>query len=171
MYQVRSVLAAVMAASLMSFVAAAFAHGDGGHGKSKAVDDSKAEETPFGRSGDPTKVNRTLNVGMYDNMHFSVTAGAKPAVVSDATADPRSLPPGDIVVKSGETIRFVVRNDGKVMHEMVIGTMDKLKEHAELMRRFPNMEHDEPYMAHVAPASRARSSGSSRAPASSITPV
>jgi uncharacterized cupredoxin-like copper-binding protein len=37
------------------------------------------------------------------------------------------------------------------MHEMVIGTMKELKEHAEQMKKFPNMEHDEPYMAHVAP--------------------
>ena len=44
-----------------------------------------------------------------------------------------------------------MHNDGKVMHEMVIGRMKELKEHAELMRKFPNMEHDEPYMAHVAP--------------------
>jgi uncharacterized cupredoxin-like copper-binding protein len=55
------------------------------------------------------------------------------------------------VAKAGETIRFVVRNDGKAMHEMVIGTIQELKAHAELMRKFPGMEHDEPYMAHVAP--------------------
>jgi uncharacterized cupredoxin-like copper-binding protein len=59
--------------------------------------------------------------------------------------------PGDLEVKRGETVRFIVRNDGKVMHEMVIGRMQELKEHAELMRKFPGMEHDEPYMAHVAP--------------------
>jgi uncharacterized cupredoxin-like copper-binding protein len=29
--------------------------------------------------------------------------------------------------------------------------MKDLKEHAELMRKNPGMEHDEPYMAHVAP--------------------
>ena len=45
----------------------------------------------------------------------------------------------------------MVRNHGKVMHEMVIGTMKELKDHAEMMRKFPDMEHDEPYMAHVAP--------------------
>jgi uncharacterized cupredoxin-like copper-binding protein len=48
----------------------------------------------------------------------------------------------------------LVRNDGKIMHEMVIGTMKELKEHAELMKKFPGMEHDEPYMAHVAPSKR-----------------
>jgi uncharacterized cupredoxin-like copper-binding protein len=37
------------------------------------------------------------------------------------------------------------------MHEMVLGTMTGLKEHSELMRKHPGMEHDEPYMAHVAP--------------------
>lgn len=37
------------------------------------------------------------------------------------------------------------------MHEMVIGTKPVLDKHAELMLKNPNMEHDEPYMAHVAP--------------------
>ncbi|MDB5796259.1 MAG: plastocyanin [Paucimonas sp.] len=37
------------------------------------------------------------------------------------------------------------------MHEMVLGTMAELKEHGALMKRFPDMEHDEPSMAHVAP--------------------
>ena len=37
------------------------------------------------------------------------------------------------------------------MHEFVIGTKKELDEHAALMLKFPDMEHDEPYMAHVAP--------------------
>ncbi len=48
-------------------------------------------------------------------------------------------------------MRFVVKNGGKVMHEMVIGTMKELKEHAEMMRKHPGMQHEEPYIAHVAP--------------------
>jgi uncharacterized cupredoxin-like copper-binding protein len=32
---------------------------------------------------------------------------------------------------------------------MVIGDKKTLDEHAALMARFPTMEHDEPYMAHV----------------------
>ena len=151
MYEVKPVLAAVTAASLMLLAPAAFGHGESGHGKPKAADYSKAEETPFGRAGDPKKVTRTLSVAMYDSMHFSVYAGAGKPVVSDANADKRSLPPGDVVLKRGETIRFVVRNDGKVMHEMVIGTMEQLKAHAEMMQKFPGMEHDEAYLAHVAP--------------------
>jgi uncharacterized cupredoxin-like copper-binding protein len=44
-----------------------------------------------------------------------------------------------------------VRNTGKVMHEFVIGTPAENAKHAALMARFPDMEHDEPHMAHVAP--------------------
>jgi uncharacterized cupredoxin-like copper-binding protein len=29
-----------------------------------------------------------------------------------------------------------------------------LKEHGELMKKFPDMEHDEPYMAHVNPGEK-----------------
>ena len=112
----------------------AWSHG-GSHEKKSAAKAAQAtsEEQAFGRAGDPKKVVRTIQVGMDDSMHFT---------------------PGDLVLKRGETIKFVVRNDGKIMHEMVIGTMKELKEHAELMRKFPNMEHDEPYMAHVAPGKR-----------------
>jgi uncharacterized cupredoxin-like copper-binding protein len=62
--------------------------------------------------------------------------------------------PDRIEVKRGETVRLRVANRGQVMHELVIGTEAELREHAELMKRFPNMEHDEPFMAHVAPGRR-----------------
>ena len=59
--------------------------------------------------------------------------------------------PDKIDVKQGETIKFVIKNSGKMMHELVIGNKKDLEEHAALMLKFPGMEHDEPYMAHVAP--------------------
>jgi len=37
------------------------------------------------------------------------------------------------------------------MHEMVLGTRAELEAHAEMMRKHPGMEHDEPYMLHVPP--------------------
>ncbi len=43
------------------------------------------------------------------------------------------------------------RNEGRMRHEVVIGTSDELAKHAALMAKFPNMEHDAPYMAHVSP--------------------
>ncbi len=107
----------------------ALAHGDAAH----AGRDNKPalqEQKPWGVAGSPKSVTRTIAVSMSDTMRFS---------------------PGKIAVMQGDTIKFVLRNDGKVMHEFVIGTSKELDEHAALMVRFPNMEHDEPYMAHVAP--------------------
>lgn len=94
------------------------------------VDYSKADEKPFGRAGDPKKAVRTIRVDMADTMRFT---------------------PSQITVRRGDTVRFVATNRGKVMHEMVLGTMQDLREHAELMRKHPGMEHDEPHMLHVAP--------------------
>lgn len=111
----------------------ALSHGSKHAEKKRSSESRKVEETAFGRAGDPAKASRTVEVGMDDRMHFT---------------------PGDIKVKRGDTIRFVVRNNGQLMHEMVIGTLKELKEHAEVMKKFPDMEHEEPYMAHVSPGKR-----------------
>ncbi|HEX6398140.1 MAG TPA: cupredoxin family protein [Steroidobacteraceae bacterium] len=148
MYFISAVLAAVLSAAAPP----AWSHGDGHSGKSAgSTKPISAEEHAFGRAGDPRKVARTLRIGMDDSMHFRVTAASRNEAKSDARADRAHVKPGDIVVKRGETVRFTVRNHGKVMHEMVIGTMKELQDHAELMRKHPGMEHDEAYMAHVAP--------------------
>jgi uncharacterized cupredoxin-like copper-binding protein len=89
-----------------------------------------AEETAFGRAGDPKKAARTVDIVMSDKMRFT---------------------PAALTVKQGETVRFRVRNSGQTMHEMVLGTMQELKAHAEMMQKHPGMEHEEPWMAHVAP--------------------
>lgn len=107
-----------------------FAHGEAHRSAGKTKPMMDMEEQPYGSPGDPKHVSRTINVGMDDTMHFL---------------------PGSIQVKRGETIRFKVMNHGKLMHEMVLGTPEALKEHAELMRKFPDMEHEAPNMAHVPP--------------------
>lgn len=115
---------AAVAAALAA--GAALAHGDK-HAPAAKVE---VKQTEFGRTGDPKRVTRTVEVQMSDTMRFS---------------------PAEITVKRGETVRFRVRNAGKLLHEMVLGTEKELKEHAVLMQKFPNMEHDEPYMVHVDP--------------------
>ena len=64
-------------------------------------------------------------------------------------SDAMRFSPDRIEVRQGETVKFRIRNSGRMLHEMVIGTPAELREHAALMLKFPNMEHDEPYMAHV----------------------
>ena len=144
---------AVVAAGLVVATGPAWSHGDSHGGKPAAKSGPvSTEEHVFGRAGDPRRVTRTFHVGMDDRMHFRATAALRHDAKSDVRpGDTHQMKPGDIVVKRGETVRFVVRNHGKAMHEMVIGTMRELKDHADLMRKFPGMEHDEPYMAHVAP--------------------
>ena len=110
----------------------AWAHGDP---KKPSAKKAVAEEKVFGREGDPKKVTRTIHVDMTDAMRYS---------------------PMEITVQRGDTVRFIAKNSGKVMHEMVLGTMPELKEHLELMRKHPGMEHDEPHMAHVSPAKTAQ---------------
>lgn len=112
---------------------AAGAHSDAGHAKQPVKKAISKDEHAFGREGDPKKASRTITIDMADTMRFT---------------------PGAITVKQGETVKFVVRNSGKVMHEMVIGTEDELKKHAEQMKKHPTMEHDEPYMAHVKPGAK-----------------
>lgn len=154
MYPAGRFLAAVVAASLISLAPPAVAHGGSGHGeaKTKAVDYATTEATPFGRAGSPKRVDRTIRIEMEDTMHFFAVASAQRPHITDVRPDQaRRGMSGDIVLNKGETVRFIVRNDGKVMHEMVIGSMKELQAHAEMMRRFPGMEHDELYMAHVEP--------------------
>lgn len=107
---------------------AAQAHGDEAHAKSSAA--LKKEQMPWGIAGDAKATGRTVQVAMSDQMRFT---------------------PERIEVRQGETLKFAVRNNGKVMHEFVIGTPAELDKHAALMLRFPGMEHDAPYMTHVPP--------------------
>ena len=87
------------------------------------------EQKAWGIAGDAKAVTRTITLRMGDDMRFA---------------------PSHIEVREGETVRLRAQNQGKVMHEIVIGTKAELDQHAELMKKHPGMEHDEPYMAHVA---------------------
>lgn len=111
----------LLAASALVLSASAMAAGShsGGHG-----DDA------IGKPGVASKVSRTIQVDMTDNMRFNAAA---------------------VTAKQGETIRFVIKNSGKVKHEMVLGTEKDLKDHYEQMKKNPEMEHAEPNMVTLAP--------------------
>lgn len=59
-------------------------------------------------------VSRSIEVRMDDQMRFT---------------------PSSIEVRAGETIRFVVHNAGKTAHEMVLGSDDEIREHAQAMQQ------------------------------------
>ena len=109
------------AASVLVLSTSAMAAGShaGGHG-----------EAAIGKPGLASKVTRTVQVDMKDDMRFHVDT---------------------FKAKRGETIRFVIKNSGALKHEMVLGTEKDLKDHYEVMKKHPEMEHSEPNMVTLAP--------------------
>ena len=92
-----------------------WAHGDAAHAKKASP--IKMEQKAWGIAGEAKAVSRTVTFAMSDAMRFT---------------------PDKIEVKQGETVKFVIQNGGKVLHEMVIGTKKELEEHAALMLKFPD---------------------------------
>lgn len=106
-----------MAALVTSGTAFASGNHAGGHGH------EDGGETAIGKPGIAAKASRTVTIEMSDNMRYT---------------------PSNIQVKQGETVRFIVKNAGQVKHELSLGTEKELLEHLEQMKKFPDMEHDEP---------------------------
>jgi len=90
-------------------------------------------DSAMGQPGDPAKVTRTIELTMDDTMRFT---------------------PDEFNVKPGETVRFFMKNTGKIAHEMVIGSAAEFKEHAAMMKKNPSMQHAEPNMITVNPGQK-----------------
>ena len=67
-----------------------------------------SEAVTFGKPGTASEVSRTVEVSTLDSLRF----------------DPES-----IEVKSGETIKFVVTNPGRIEHEFVLGDTEYQRSH------------------------------------------
>lgn len=91
------------------------------------------EWAKVGRPGDLKKASRTVEIGAHDTMRFNHA---------------------HFTVKRGETVRIVLHNLGQLPHELVLGEEKSLREHAELMRKFPDMEHADPNAVSAAPGKK-----------------
>jgi uncharacterized cupredoxin-like copper-binding protein len=87
-----------------------------------------------GEPGNPEKPARIVKVVMRED-------GKKMA-----------FEPARITVRKGEQIRFVLENAGIDDHEFVLASVKENRKHAELMKKFPDMEHDDPNAKRLAPA-------------------
>lgn len=114
-------------ATLLSCAVAGAALAAGNHGGGH---DHGAEVAVPGQPGEAAHVSRTITIAMDDTLRYT---------------------PSSIRVRPGETVHFVVRNLGQIKHEMSLGTEQSLREHLEVMRKFPDMEHAEPSQVTVAP--------------------
>lgn len=90
-----------------------------------------SESYPFGEPGDDASVDRVVEVAQSDAMEFD---------------------PASIDVRSGETVRFEVTNEGENPHEFVLGDQALQAEHEEEMGSMGGMmTSDEPYAIAVDP--------------------
>jgi uncharacterized cupredoxin-like copper-binding protein len=87
------------------------------------------ESYSAGEPGDASKPSRTIEIDLSE-MEFT---------------------PARVEVKRGEQIRFVLRNVGTEDHEFLLATTKENLEHAELMKKHPHMEHDDPNGVRIAP--------------------
>ena len=72
----------------------------------------------IGEKGDPNKIDRVVNIKMYDNYYE----------------------PNVIKIKKGETIKFVVENLGDLVHEYNIGTKEMHIKHQPEMQKLIDHE-------------------------------
>lgn len=91
------------------------------------------KEFRFGQPGKPEDVKRTIQIAAED-IKFDK---------------------GTIQVRSGETVRFVVTNTGKLRHEFVLGDTAEQREHEKEMQSMAGMSmtmmHDDPNGIGLAP--------------------
>ena len=94
------------------------------------------EHFAAGQPGDPKKPSRVVKVTMLEN-------GKK-----------MLFDPPVIEVHRGDQIRFVISNDGTWDHEFMLATVKDNRKHAEVMKKNPDMEHDDPNAIRLAPFNR-----------------
>jgi len=117
----------VLIAALIALPAAALAH-DKNHGHNHSHASFAA-----GEPGDPKKPAKIVKVEMFEK-------------------DGKMLfTPERLEVKKGDQIKFVLRNTGELEHEFMLATTAENLEHAEEMKKNPEMAHDDPNGKRLAP--------------------
>ena len=72
----------------------------------------------IGEEGDPNKIDRVVNIKMYDNYYE----------------------PNIVKIKKGETIKFIIENLGEMVHEYNIGTKEMHIKHQPEMQKLIDHE-------------------------------
>lgn len=94
----------------------AFASGTHGAG-----DDN--EGSAVGQPASASQSNKIIHVTADDNMRYQFSP--------------------KLVLTDGDTVKFIITNKGKIAHEFSIGDAKEQKEHQAMMRKMPNMTHQD----------------------------
>ena len=108
-----------------------------GLGASARLYAHSGESFSAGEPGNPKKPARIIRISMREG---------------DGTM---LFVPDKIEVRRGEQIRFIVTNDGLLAHEFVLASTEDNLKHAELMKKYPEMEHDDPNAKTLQPQAKA----------------
>jgi uncharacterized cupredoxin-like copper-binding protein len=85
----------------------------------------------FGSPGRDSEASRTVEVLASDDMRFS---------------------PGKLDVRLGETVKFLLKNVGKIRHEFALGDRASQRAHVLMMKKMPDMKHgDDPAAVTIEP--------------------
>ena len=95
-------------------------------GYAQALAHENQDHFSAGQPGDPRKPSRIVKVSMLEEGKRML------------------FDPPAIEVRLGEQVRFVLFNEGSEYHEFVLATHTENRKHAELMKKFPEMEHNDP---------------------------
>lgn len=84
---------------------------------------NEGNSSAVGKPGDASQSIKTIKVTTLDSMRY----------------DFKSIPD----LSDGDIITFIVTNEGKIPHEFSIGDEKEQKAHREMMRKMPNMVHED----------------------------
>lgn len=136
-------LTTLIATILLISTNPAFAAGshEGGHGHSNSDQHGHSNEhaSPIGSPASANPENRQITVQLKDSMRFEF----EPELTS---------------LKEGQTVTFVVINDGKIPHEFSIGNAEEQQAHMAMMKNAPNMTHHDNTTVSLAPGEQAEMS-------------
>lgn len=127
-----------MAVSLLAilFLGVNIAHAGGGHEHhhDKKTEAKKAHQhgkhhdhgqhkSQVGKPAAVNEADKTIQVIMLDSMQYEFDQ--------------------ELHIHRNEVVRFIVTNKGKITHEFSIGNSEEQRKHAEMMRKMPDMKHED----------------------------
>jgi len=99
-------------------------HSDGhSQGHSQGHTHGNQAVSASGEPGKASEVTKTIELEALDSMRFDFKN------LSD--------------VNSGDVVRFVITNKGQINHEFSVGTAEEQKSHQAMMRKMPDMVHED----------------------------
>jgi uncharacterized cupredoxin-like copper-binding protein len=111
----------------VAFSAASQAH-ENHTPKPKGAATLAPEQKAWGIAGKASAARRTIDIAMADDMTFT---------------------PSVIEVREGDTIRLRLKNKRQGTARARARHQAEIANHAAMMKKFPDMEHDDPWMVHV----------------------